>query len=189
VLVQFGRFARHLRRQAGHRGEGLCPVHAWVCVRNLLVRANSRRLSGRSGVLVSGLGVGYIAGSALSKPLLDRCPTRAVLVCAYAAVGLSFLVLFNAPTFAVALVAVSVSGVPGAVLLVATGHRMQTATPDRALGRVAAAFSASDASATLTGAVAAPVAVAHVALGTALNAFSAAVLLAAVAASVLIPPR
>jgi predicted MFS family arabinose efflux permease len=141
------------------------------------------------GVLISGLGVGYIAGSALSKPLLDRCPTRAVLVCAYAAVGLSFLVLFNAPTFAVALVAVSVSGVPGAVLLVVTGHRMQTATPDQALGRVAAAFSASDASATLAGAVTAPVAVAHVALGTALNAFSAAVLLAAVAASVLIPPR
>src|SRR5215217_7513071 len=36
------------------------------------------------GVLISGLGVGYLIGSALSKVLLDRCPTRAVLVCAYA---------------------------------------------------------------------------------------------------------
>lgn len=141
------------------------------------------------GLLVSGLGVGYLIGSPLSKVVLDRCPTRAALVCAYAAVGLGFLVAFNATTFFVALVAISTCGVPGAILVVLTGHRMQTATPDRALGRVSAAFSASDATATLAGALAAPVAVAHLALGTALNVFSAAVLLAAVAASVLIPPR
>lgn len=139
------------------------------------------------GVLVSGLGVGYLAGSALSKLLLDRCPTRPVLVVSYAVIGACFLVAFNARSFAVALAAISLCGVPGSILGVVSGHRMQTATPDRALGRVAAAFSASDATATLAGAVAAPVAVAHLTLGTALNAFSAAALLASLAAALLVP--
>jgi len=156
----------------------------------LLVPFVAERLRAPSqavGLLVSGLGAGYLVGSAVSKPLLDRCRTRTVLTCAYAAVGGGFLVLFNAPTFAVALGAIAVCGVPGAILGVVIVHRMQTATPDRARGRVAAAFFASDATATLAGAVAAPVAVAHLALGTALNAFSGAVLIAAVAAAVLIP--
>lgn len=139
------------------------------------------------GVLVSRLGVGYVAGSAVSKVLLDRCPTRAVLVVAYAVIGACFLVAFNARSFSVALAAISICGVPGAILGVVSGHRMQTATPDRALGRVAAAFSASDATATLAGALAAPVAVAHLTLGTALNAFSAAALLASLAAALLLP--
>ena len=140
-----------------------------------------------AGVLIAGLGIGYLVGSVVSKPLLDRVPTRPVLVCAYALVGLSFLVLFNAPTFSVALAAIAVSGVPGAVVFVVIGTRMQTATPDRALGRVAAAFSVSDATANLAGALAAPVAVAWLPFGVALNAFSAAVLLSAIAAALLIP--
>lgn len=139
------------------------------------------------GVLISALGVGYLIGSAVSRPLLLRDP-RPTLVIAYALVGLSFLVLFNAPTFAVAVIAIGAAGIPGAIVLVLIGHRMQTATPDRALGRVAAAFSASDATATLAGAVAAPLAVAQLALGPALNVFSLVVVLASVAAFALLRP-
>jgi predicted MFS family arabinose efflux permease len=141
------------------------------------------------GVLVSGLGAGYLAGSALSRVLLDRGSTRTVLVCAYAAVGVCFLVLFNARTLAVALGALSLAGVPGAVLLVVVGHRMQTATPAEALGRVASAFAASDAFATLAGAVLGPALVALAGLAVAVNAFSAAVVLAAIAAAALIPAQ
>jgi predicted MFS family arabinose efflux permease len=139
------------------------------------------------GLLVSGLGLGYVAGSVLSKALLDRYATRWVLAVVYGMIGVCFLVAFNARSFTVALVAISICGVPGAVLGVVSGHRMQTATPDHALGRVAAAFSASDATATLAGAIAAPVAVAQLTLGTALNAFSAAALLASLAAALLLP--
>jgi predicted MFS family arabinose efflux permease len=139
------------------------------------------------GVLVSGLGVGYVAGSVLSRLLLERVATRTVLAVSYAVIGACFLVTFNAHSFPMALAAITVCGVPGAVLGVVSGHRMQTSTPDGALGRVAAAFSASDATATLAGAVAAPVAVAHLTLGTALNAFSAAALLASFAAALLVP--
>jgi predicted MFS family arabinose efflux permease len=140
--------------------------------------AERLRQPGATGLLISALGVGYLAGSAVSKPLLDRCAMRPILIGAYAMVGASFLVLFNASTVAVAMVAIAVAGVPGSVVLVVIATRMQTATPDRALGRVAAAFSVSDATANLAGAVAAPVALAQFALGTALNLFTALVFLA-----------
>lgn len=151
--------------------------------------AERLRAPAATGVLISALGVGYLAGSAVSKILLDRWPTRTILIGAYAVVGLSYLVLFNASSLALAVAAIAVSGVPGAVLLVVIGTRMQTATPDAALGRVAAAFSVSDATANLAGAVAAPLAVVYLPLGTALSAFSAAVLAAAAVAAILIPAR
>ncbi|WP_027342270.1 MFS transporter [Hamadaea tsunoensis] len=134
------------------------------------------RFGGHVGLLIAGLGAGYLAGSALSKIFLSGYATRSVLALAYTMVGLCFLVMFTAPAFVVALAAVTVAGVPGAVATVLTGHRMQTATPDGLRGRVAAAFGASDALAAVAGAVLAPALVAGFGLGGAQRVLSAAIL-------------
>ncbi|GLH96613.1 MFS transporter [Phytohabitans aurantiacus] len=144
--------------------------------------------SGRAlGYLVAGLGAGYLCGSAISKALIARYPTRAILTAAYASVGVCFLVMFTATALPIALVAVTASGVPGAVAQVVIGYRLQVSTPDAVLGRVSAAFYTSDSVAAVTGAVAGPAVVALIGLGAALNAFSAAVLATAVLAFAVVP--
>ncbi|GAA4712270.1 MFS transporter [Phytohabitans rumicis] len=136
------------------------------------------------GYLIAGLGIGYLGGSAISGTLIARYPTRTILATAYASVGLCFLVMFTATALPVALIAVTASGVPGAVAQVVTGYRVQTSTPDTALGRVCAAFYTSDAVAAVTGALAAPAVASLTGLDTALRAFSAAILVAAAMATV-----
>jgi predicted MFS family arabinose efflux permease len=140
------------------------------------------------GYLIAGLGVGYLCGSAISRVLISRHATRTILAAAYASVGLCFLVMFTATALPIALVAVTASGVPGAVAQVVTGHRLQTSTPDAVLGRVSAAFHTSDAVAAVTGALVAPAVAALAGLGTALSAFSAAVLVTAALAIAVLPP-
>jgi predicted MFS family arabinose efflux permease len=139
------------------------------------------------GYLVAGLGIGYLTGSAISRALIARYPTRTVLTAAYASVGLCFLVLFNATEPLVALVAITASGVPGAVAQVVTGHRLQTSTPDAVLGRVSAAFHTSDSVAAVAGALIGPAVTALSGLGTALNAFSTAVVAVAAITIVVLP--
>jgi predicted MFS family arabinose efflux permease len=139
------------------------------------------------GYLIAGLGAGYLCGSAISKALIARFTTRTVLTIAYGSVGLCFLVMFTATALPTALVAVTVSGVPGAVAQVATGHRLQTTTPDAVLGRVSAAFYTSDAVAAVTGALIAPAAVAVTGLGVALIILSATVLVTAAMAVTVLP--
>jgi predicted MFS family arabinose efflux permease len=139
------------------------------------------------GLLITGLGVGYLLGSALAKPVILRYATRTLVIAAYAAVGLCFLVLFNAPNLIVALIAVTASGLPGAVALVATQHRLQADTPDAVRGRVLAAFFTTDAAAAMTGALAGPLLAGLAGLGFALTALSVAVLLTAAAAALVLP--
>lgn len=139
------------------------------------------------GQLIAGLGVGYLCGSAISKPLITRYATRTVLTIAYAAVGLCFLAMFTATTPQAAVIAVTVCGVPGAVAQIVTGHRVQASTPDEVLGRVSAAFHAGDSAAAVAGALLAPAVVALAGLGPALLAFSAAVLATAAVAAVALP--
>jgi MFS family permease len=139
------------------------------------------------GYLFSGLGVGYLIGSAAGRPLITRRSTRPVLATAYGAVGVGFLALFNAPTLAIATVAAALSGIPGAIVLVLTQHRLQAATPDAILGRVSAVFYASDATAAVAGALVGPALAAATSLGAGLNILSAAVLATALVAAVLLP--
>jgi predicted MFS family arabinose efflux permease len=108
------------------------------------------------GWLIAGLGLGYLCGSALSKPTTSRYGGRRVLGWAYGCVGLCFLVLFTTRSLPVALAAVTLSGVPGAVAMVAGRHVVQTGTPGDALGRVSAAFGGADAAAAVAGALLAP---------------------------------
>jgi predicted MFS family arabinose efflux permease len=129
------------------------------------------------GYLVTGLGVGYLAGSALARRLLVRGPS--VVAVAYALVGVCFLVLVTAPSLPVAVVAVTASGLPGAAALAATGHCLQVEAPDGLRGRVSAAFRTSDALAAIAGALTAPALVALAGLGGALIGLASTVLVAA----------
>ncbi|NUT33331.1 MAG: MFS transporter [Hamadaea sp.] len=140
-----------------------------------------------AGRLIAGLGVGYLCGSALSKPLLLRYAQRTILIWAYAAVGACFLVLFTASTLVVALGAITLCGVPGAVILVTVGHAVQTVTPGPLLGRVSAAFFSADATAAVAGGLLGPAAAAVAGLDRAVVGFSAAVLLAAAVAALTLP--
>jgi predicted MFS family arabinose efflux permease len=139
------------------------------------------------GYLITGLGIGYLVGSPVSRILITRYPTRTILAAAYASVGVCFLLMFTATALSIALVAVTACGVPGAVAQVVTGCRLQTATPDPALGRVSAAFYASDSVAAVAGALIGPTVAALTGLDTALDAFSASVLVAAAMAVVVLP--
>ncbi|GAA1581577.1 MFS transporter [Actinoplanes couchii] len=134
------------------------------------------------GHLITGLGIGYLCGAAASRSLLLRRPARNLIAGSYALVGLSFLFLFTAGTMTVALLAITVAGIPGAVAGVATTHHVQSSAPPEALGRVSAVFMTSDAVAAVAGALAAPMAVAVAGLPAALIMLSGAVLLAAVSA-------
>lgn len=153
-----------------------------------LVSVRLGRTGADLGYLITGLGAGYPLGAACSRRLLRRYPTRTLLTCGYTAIGLSFLAMSNAPTLTVAAAAAAAAGIPGAIVLVANQHQIQTSTPAPLLGRVGAAFYASDAAAALVGALLAPAATAALGLGGALNAFSVAALATAVAAWLLIPP-
>lgn len=175
---------RHVSRQSLLRGLLASSWIYWTgnaALTALLVPFTAHRLNnsgGALGYLITGLGVGYLAGSAISRSLILRYTTRAILTVAYTSVGLCFLVMVNATTLPVAVAAVTAAGVPGVVALITVGHRLQTATPNAMLGRVAATFHTSDAIAAVTGALAAASAVAALSLNTAMNIFSAVVLIA-----------
>jgi predicted MFS family arabinose efflux permease len=139
------------------------------------------------GYLIAGLGVGYVCGSAISKALIARFTTRTVLAVAYTSVGLCFLMTFTATALPTALVALTASGVPGAVAQVVSGHRLQTSTPDAVLGRVSAAFYTSDALAAVIGALVAPAVVALTGLGVALATVSTTVLATGAMAVTMLP--
>jgi len=139
------------------------------------------------GYLIGGLGVGYLVGSAISRILTARYPTRTILTASYALVGICFLVMFTATALPIALLAVTASGVPGAVAQVVTGHRVQTSTPNPVLGRVSAAFYTSDSVAAVAGALIGPAVMALIGLDAALDAFCLAVLVVAAVAVVVLP--
>ena len=134
------------------------------------------------GYLIGALGAGYVVGSLASRAVLRRFATRTALACCYGAVGVCFLALFHAPSLGSALVLVALAGVPGAVAAVVTQHALQARTPEDMIGRVAAAFLASDAAAAVLGALVGPLLAGAVGLGGALDAFSGLVLAAACAA-------
>jgi MFS family permease len=143
---------------------------------------------GRSlGYLIAGLGIGYLCGSALSKVLISRYPTRILLAVAYASVGVCFLVMFTTTALPVAVIAVTAAGVPGAVVQIVTGYRLQTSSPDAVLGRVSAAFYTSDCVAAVAGALAAPAIVALIGLAAAVDLLSVMVLATAGMAVLLLP--
>lgn len=184
---------RHITRTPLLRGLLITSWLYWTlnaALTALLIPFVAVRLhsSGRTlGYLIAGLGVGYLCGSALSKILMSRYPTTAVLVVAYASVGACFLVMFTTTVLPIAILAVTAAGVPGAVVQVTVGQARQTSTPDTVLGRVSAVFFTSDCVAAVTGALVAPVIVTLAGLAAALDSLSIMVLVTAAIAVILLP--
>ncbi|MER5183993.1 MFS transporter [Streptomyces sp. NPDC002896] len=131
------------------------------------------------GYLISGLGVGFVVGSVASRSLLDRYGIRQVLSATQLASGIAYFALFNAPSLAAAVAAAVLIGLPGSILLISVETHIQRTAPPGMLGRVGALFFAMDSLAAIVGALTAPILVAIVGLTAALNAISAAALLAA----------
>lgn len=131
------------------------------------------------GYLISGLGVGFVAGSALSGRILGRFSSRQILVTAHLAGGGAYFALFNAPDLAAAVMAATLVGLPGSILLVCVETHVQRAATAGTLGRVGAIFFATDSLAAVAGALGAPALVAVLGLARALNTISAGALLAA----------
>lgn len=185
---------RYLARSRVLRGMLVASWIYWAAnaaLTALLVPFVVQRLGrdgGDLGYLIAALGAGYLIGSAISRPLLSRYTARRLLTCTYAAVGLSFLVLFNASELWVAMLGAAASGVPGAVATVATQHRIQVETSDEVLGRVGSVYDTSDATAAVTGALAAPLVVAATSLPVGLNLVSGVVITVAAVALVMIGP-
>ncbi len=156
----------------------------------LLVPFVVRRLGGQGpdiGYLIAGLGAGYLIGAAASRAVISRYRTRPVLVTAYAAVGVCLAALFNAPTLTAAVIAAALAGIPGAVALVVTQCSVQAAAPDAVLGRVCAAFGASDAAAAIAGALLALALTAAAGLPATLEILGPALVAVAAAAMILLP--
>lgn len=152
---------------------------------NLRLHSPGRAL----GYLIAGLGLGYIAGSALARLLIARFATHTLVAIAYASVGACFLVVFGTTALPIAVIAVTAAGVPGAVAQIAVVHTVQTTTPDAVLGRTASAFHTSDSIAAVAGALLGPAVAALTGLGAALDVLSVLVLLAGCLTPALSTPR
>ncbi len=131
------------------------------------------------GYLLSALGLGFLLGAPVSRPLIDRFPARTTLAVGQALVAGAFFLMFNATSLPVALTAAVLLGMPAVTVMVATHTWLQRATPKPLLGRVSAAFLTVEAAANMAGALAAPVMSAWTGLAPALNAACALTLLSA----------
>ncbi len=158
----------------------------------LLVPFLSIRFGGQPGALgsvLSALGAGFLVGGPLAGWLVRGRPPRLPLTIGLAGVGACFAVLANAPTLLVAIVAVGIAGLPGALLLVTVSTTIQRITPAALLGRVGATFYASDAAAAVVGAPAGAALGRPTALPAVLTGSACVILLCAVAAPLLVRER
>lgn len=108
---------------------------------------------GTIGVQMSALGAGYLVGGPVGGRLVRDRPPAVPLALGLAGVGACFTVLANAPNAATAVLATGLAGLPGSLLLVTVETTIQRTTPGPLRGRVGAVFFASDAAATLVGAL------------------------------------
>jgi len=104
------------------------------------------------GILMAGLGVGYLFGSYLGRFFSRRDSLRFGIVICLIAITCAFGGLFNTGSFAMALVFIAFLGAPGAALLLLVRVWIQRTTADRMLGRVTSAFTATHMAATVAGA-------------------------------------
>jgi predicted MFS family arabinose efflux permease len=130
------------------------------------------------GYLISGLGAGFIVGSAASRYVLARFTIRHVLSATQLANGVAYFALFNSPNLPIAITAAVLLGLPGSILLISVETHIQRTAPPDMLGRIGALFFAMDSLAAVIGALGAPALVAALGLTTALNTISAFALLA-----------
>lgn len=174
---------------------GLLPATGVFLLANaalsaLLVPLAVRHLGGptAAGLILSALGVGFLAGAPVLRALVDRVPIRTLLGGAQAATAAGFAVLVNTRSVPVALAVAAALGVSGSVVFGAPPTIVQRTVPGAALGRVTAVFGIVEAAATLTGAVAGPLLAQATGLGRTVNLAAALTLTAAAVTARTVPP-
>ncbi len=125
---------------------------------SVLIPLGIQRLGGseQTGVLLSGLGVGFLVGAPVLRALLDRAQPGALLTATLTATAVAYFLLFTASSLARALPAAVAIGMFGSMSEVIPRTAMQRVIPNAVLGRVSAVFLAGEAAASLIGAVAGP---------------------------------
>ena len=108
------------------------------------------------GLIVSALGVGFMAGAPLMRRLLDRVQPRSLLAGALVIVALGYFGLFHSHAVLPALGAAVVIGAAGSQALAVPQVVLQRVIPSDFLGRVSAAFFTGEALATLVGSLSGP---------------------------------
>ncbi|ADB29481.1 major facilitator superfamily MFS_1 [Kribbella flavida DSM 17836] len=139
------------------------------------------------GYLISGLGVGYLVGAAVSVKALSWLGIRELIAATQLATAAAFFALANAPNVPWAIGAAVLIGLPGSVLLITTETTVQRVTRPTMLAQVGALFFAVDALATVIGAVVAPAAVLVAGLPLTLNLLAAVAVLAAPVTLLVLP--
>lgn len=108
------------------------------------------------GLVMSGLGVGFLLGAPLTRFLVDRTRTGPLLACALVVTSAGFVLLFSSRSLTSALPAAVLIGLSGSAALVVTQTAVQRVTPADVLGRVSAVMFTGEAVATFVGALAGP---------------------------------
>lgn len=111
---------------------------------------------GPVGLVMSGLGVGFLLGAPLSRVLVDRLRSGPLLAGALVVTSVGFVLLFSSASLISALPAAVLIGLAGSAALVVTQTALQRVTPTEVLGRVGAVMFTGEAVATFVGALAGP---------------------------------
>ncbi|MFD1149262.1 MFS transporter [Saccharothrix hoggarensis] len=108
------------------------------------------------GLVMSGLGVGFLLGAPLTRFLVDRARTGPLLAGALVVTAAGFVLLFSSRTLTAAAPSAVLIGLSGSAALVVTQTAIQRVTPTDVLGRVSAVMFTGEAVATFVGALAGP---------------------------------
>jgi MFS family permease len=156
----------------------------------MLIPLGVRRLGGseNTGLVLSGLGVGFLLAAPVLRPLLDRVQPRSLLAVTLTATAAGYFLLFTSVSLATALPAAVAIGLFGSMSEVIPQTAMQRVIPGAVLGRISAVFLTGEAAASLIGAVAGPF-LAQAAHLAGLGAAASLVTLAAAALTFLTVPR
>ena len=124
----------------------------------MLIPLGIRRLGGseNTGLVLSGLGVGFLLGAPLLRALLDRVQPRTLLAGTLAATAVGQFGLFTSVSLATALPAAVAIGTFGSMSEVIPLTALQRVIPNAVLGRISAVFLTGEAAVGLLGAVAGP---------------------------------
>jgi predicted MFS family arabinose efflux permease len=116
------------------------------------------RLGGseHTGLLLSCLGAGFLAGAPVTRALLDRAQPRTLLTASLTAAAGAYLLLFTSTSLATALPAAAAVAMSGSMALAVQQTTLQRVIPGAVLGRVSAVFLTGEAAATVVGSVAGP---------------------------------
>lgn len=193
LAVELIKGTRLLHRQPVARA--LLPVTITFLAANaslsaVLIPLGVQRLGGseHTGVLLSCLGGGFLIGAPTLRPLLDRVQPRNLMTASLTATAAAYFLLFTSSSLARALPAAVGVGMFGSMSEVIPRTAIQRVIPNAVIGRVSAVFLASEAAATLGGAVAGPLLAQAVQFSGVAAAASLITLSAAALTFLLVPP-